>query len=281
MKSNCKTRTSRFLMLAGRILMLAGLLLSGCSGPSQITVTGIGTVQSEVPFLPEGRAPEAPDTGTPADGSADTGVQANETADADAPAKGSAETGETAKGSSEACENAKDSVPSGTEQIAVYVCGAVKKPGVCYLPFGARVCDALEAAGGFTADADSQWLNQAKLLADGEMLIVYTAEETAQMKDQGVLRGDAAPADAQSKAGAAASDAVETPGSGASGEAKINLNTASKEQLMTLPGIGDAKADAIIRYRTETGLFASTEDVMNISGIKNSVYEKIRDRVTV
>ena len=92
MKSNCKTRTSRFLMLAGRILMLAGLLLSGCSGPSQITVTGIGTVQSEVPFLPEGRAPEAPDTGTPADGSADTGVQANETADADASSKGSAET---------------------------------------------------------------------------------------------------------------------------------------------------------------------------------------------
>ena len=61
----------------------------------------------------------------------------------------------------------------------------------------------------------------------------------------------------------------------------INLNTATKEQLMTLPGIGEAKADAIIRYRTETGLFASTEDVMNISGIKNSVYEKIRDKVTV
>ena len=68
---------------------------------------------------------------------------------------------------------------------------------------------------------------------------------------------------------------------GADAGGLVNLNTASKEQLMTLPGIGEAKADAIIRYRTETGLFASTEDVMNISGIKNSVFNRIKDRITV
>ena len=61
----------------------------------------------------------------------------------------------------------------------------------------------------------------------------------------------------------------------------MNLNTASREELMTLPGIGEAKADAIIRYRTEVGLFASTEDVMNISGIKEGVFEKLKDLVKI
>ena len=255
MKWNNMTGSVRFPWLAGSVLVLAGLMLSGCSGPSQITVSGISTVQSEIPFLPESSA---------ADG-----------ADAGEAEKESMAVGEPAKESVAADDAAKLS------QIAVYVCGAVKKPGVCYLHSGARVCDALEAAGGFTKSADSQWLNQAKLLADGEMLIVYTSEETAQMKEKGVLRGDIAPADAQNGAGAAADTAVESTGQGTGSEDKINLNTATKEQLMTLPGIGEAKADAIIRYRTETGLFASTEDVMNISGIKNSVYEKIRDQVTV
>ena len=72
-----------------------------------------------------------------------------------------------------------------------------------------------------------------------------------------------------------------SPSPADAGSTLINLNTATKEQLMTLPGIGEAKADAIIRYRTESGYFASPEDVMNISGIKNSIFEKIRDQITV
>ena len=165
-----------------------------------------------------------------------------------------------------------------SEEIAVYVCGAIQSPGVVYLPAGARVCDALEKAGGFTERADSQWLNQAKLLSDGEMLIVYTKEETAAMSEQGIAMGGTMPLQGLSAGDDSGSTVPGSPSPADAVVTLINLNTASKEQLMTLPGIGDAKADAIIRYRTETGLFASTEDVMNISGIKNSVYEKIRDR---
>ena len=279
MKWNNMTGPVRFLVLAGSILVLAGLMLSGCSGPSQITVSGIGTVQSEMPFLPEGSAADEMDTGEPAKNT----IAAEPAKDSVAvkPAKDSM-AADPAKDSM-AAESVKGSDPRESVQIAVYVCGAVKKPGVCYLPSGARVCDALEAAGGFTKSADSQWLNQAELLYDGEMLIVYTSVETAQMKEQGILPGDTVPAHAISgSAGSSASvPSANAVFEGAGGEALVNLNTASKEQLMTLPGIGEAKADAIIRYRTETGLFASTEDVMNISGIKNSVYEKIRDKVTV
>ena len=164
-----------------------------------------------------------------------------------------------------------------SDELAVYVCGAVHNPGVYYLPGGARICDAIEASGGFSQSADTEWLNQAKLLTDGEMLIVYTKEETARMLEEGIARGGFVP----SESSGSGSEPGSSGDAADAGAGRINLNTASKEQLMTLPGIGEAKADAIIRYRTETGLFASTEDVMNISGIKNSIYDKIRDLVTV
>lgn len=177
------------------------------------------------------------------------------------------------------------------EQIAVYVCGAVRNPGVYYLDSGSRICDALEAAGGFDDSADMSWLNQARVLQDGEMLSVCTKDEADALRAQGLipltLQDAAAVNNVTGSSGAntgtggvpADRKGEEKLSSGQSG--KVNLNTGSKEELMSLPGIGEAKADAIIRYRTETGWFASAEDVMNISGIKNSIYEKIRDRITV
>ena len=254
MKQNIKQNSSwnafRYLSDVS-ILFLAVFLMAGCSGPSEITVTGIRSVQSEVQ---------------------DTDVSENQ----DSPVRAS--------------NTAAESIPSPSEQIAVYVCGAVQKPGVCYLPPGARVCDAVDAAGGFSASADSEWLNQAKMLADGEMLIVYTMDETRQMKEQGIARGGVMPADnpaagnnqaAMSGLGSSPDSGTGVPDASNNGSSLVNLNTASKEELMSLPGIGEAKADAIIRYRTESGFFASTEDVMNISGIKNSIYDKIKDKVTV
>lgn len=160
--------------------------------------------------------------------------------------------------------------------IVVYVRGAVKKPGVYRLPDGSRVYEAIGAAGGFSPDADQEWLNQAELLADGEMLTVSTLEETSKFKAAG---------DGQTQGASAAGSTDQKVISGkagvSSGEGLLNLNSATKDQLMTLPGIGEAKADAIIRYREENGPFASPEDVMNISGIKDSVYSKIKDRITV
>ena len=155
-------------------------------------------------------------------------------------------------------------------QLAVYVCGAVFSPGVYYLPPGSRVCDAIDAAGGFSGDADTQWLNLARPVNDSEMLSVCTTEETASLKELGI--GPDQVPDRQGLSGAGETG-------GLSG--KIDLNSASAEQLMTLPGIGESKAEAIIRYREESGPFSCTEDVMNISGIKDRVYSQIKDRITV
>lgn len=233
-------RTVQFLLLTGMTVFLCG----ACAGPSEIRVTGARyEAQTELTV--------------PRDG--ETGGSARE-------AEGSS--AEHPPADTDAAEGALSPVPAGTD-IRVYVCGAVREPAVYALSPDARVCDAISAAGGFTDDADTQWLNQAQKLSDGQMLVVYTAEETARMEQQGVLRADGG--------SVPRTDAS----SAAPGKDMVNLNTASREELMTLPGIGESKADSIIRYREETGPFASPEDVMNISGIKDSVYSRMKDRITV
>jgi competence protein ComEA len=146
---------------------------------------------------------------------------------------------------------ASENSPSDT--LFVYICGAVESPGVYELESGSRICDVLELAGGFSGEADTGCLNLAELVSDGEKVYVPTEDETA---------GDAA--------------AQEEEASG-----KVNINTASKEILVTLPGIGESKADSIIAYRTEHGDFSSIEDIMEIPGIKEAVFSKIKELITV
>lgn len=147
--------------------------------------------------------------------------------------------------------------------IYVYVCGAVQAPGVYALQDGMRVYEALAAAGGFREDADTQWLNQAAPVQDGQRLYVYTQEEVQTL----------------------AADASQTTGGDPASEdaahGRVDLNTASKELLMTLPGIGEARAEAILAYRSEHGRFRSIEEIQNISGIKSSLFEKIREKIMV
>ena len=145
-----------------------------------------------------------------------------------------------------------------SQLVYVHVCGAVKNPGVYALLDGARVVDAITAAGGFRKKADETVLNQAELVVDGQRLYVPSKEET---KDSGVVTGE---------------DFSE-----ATSQSLVNLNQATKEQLMTLPGIGEAKAAMIIQYRQEHGAFTAIEDIMNIEGIKEGVFSKIKDYITV
>ena len=149
--------------------------------------------------------------------------------------------------------------------LQVFVCGAVQRPGVYPLPEGARVIDALQAAGGLTGEADPDWLNQAALILDGEKIRVYTREETAQMTDENLLSASGAPGEA-----VFSQESTKT----------VNINTADSDELMTLSGIGQAKADAIIRYREEHGFFATGEEIMQVQGIGPSIYDKIRDYIT-
>lgn len=138
----------------------------------------------------------------------------------------------------------------------VYVCGQVNAPGVYVLAEGSRVCDAFLAAGGLTEEAAKDYWNQARLLSDGEMIYVPTEEEAGER----ILEADNV---------------------GNADDGKININTANKEGLMTLPGIGEAKAESIIAYRDAHGGFSSIEEIMEVEGIKEGMYKKIKDYIEI
>ena len=150
------------------------------------------------------------------------------------------------------------------ETLYVHVCGAVNAPGVYELRTDARIYEALEAAGGMTEDAAADWINQAEALSDGEWIYVPTQEEAEESAQS--VSGQWA--DPNRNAGGSVSD-------------KININTAAKEELMTLSGIGASKAESILKYRQEHGNFQSIEDLKKIEGIKDGVFNKIKDDITV
>ncbi len=135
--------------------------------------------------------------------------------------------------------------------VPVYVCGAVSEPGVYYLAETALKEEALALAGGYDLGAAEGYVNLAETVVSGEKIYFPYEDELAQ--------GDGV-----------------NPNSG-----KVNINTATQEELMTLPGIGASKAQAIIKYREEYGPFQSIEDITNISGIKEGVYNNIKEYIIV
>lgn len=136
-----------------------------------------------------------------------------------------------------------------TNTIYVHVCGAVCKEGVYELPEGSRVFQAIEKAGGFRDDAAVSEVNQAELLEDATRIYIPTIAELLE---------------AQSAK-----------------DGKININKASKEELMTLPGVGESRAESIIQYRNKQGPFKRIEDIMQISGIKEALFQKIQQLIKV
>lgn len=167
----------------------------------------------------------------------------------------------------------------------VHVCGAVKNPGVYELDIGSRVYEAIEEAGGFTEDADESYVNQAQRLKDGAKLIIPTMEQTKSMfvSDFGGMIG-IIDAEETEQAGSGQEDSagvgVVSNGNAVSDD-KININTASEAELCNIPGIGATRAAAIVAYRQEKSGFTSIEDIMNVSGIKEGTYDKIKDRIKV
>ncbi|MBR1743259.1 MAG: helix-hairpin-helix domain-containing protein [Lachnospiraceae bacterium] len=155
------------------------------------------------------------------------------------------------------------SSPETVEECAVSVLGAVKHPGIFRYHGNARIYDAIKARGGFKKNAAKDSVNLAKPLTDGEQIQVLTKKQMRQQKSR--------MADEVSAAGNSEPD---------SGNALLNINKATKEELMELPGIGEAKALLIINYRTEHGSFHTPEELMNISGIKEGIYNKIKAWIT-
>ena len=140
------------------------------------------------------------------------------------------------------------------EYITVFVCGAVKNEGVYELEAGSRANDGLEAEGGFSDDADTVAVNLADVLEDGQKLYFPVGGE--QLPDE-------------SEAGTDASE-----------QRLVNINSADAAELMTLPGIGEAKASQIVEYRRKNGAFSSKEDLKNVSGIGDSIYEKLETYIS-
>lgn len=163
-----------------------------------------------------------------------------------------------------------------TAVIVVYVCGAVLSPGVYELPEDSRINDAVIAAGGFSSEADMTYVNLAAPLVDGMKLKIPTTSETASAGIQADNLSGAASLPETYDAVKADSGMQDSDPAGL-----ININTASREQLMTLPGVGDKVAGRIIEYRDSNGPFRKTEDIMKISGIKEKLFSRIRDKITV
>lgn len=162
---------------------------------------------------------------------------------------------EEAVASEEAAASASEETPASGE-VVVHIAGAVSAPGVYTLPADSRVDDAVRAAGA-TADADLSQLNLAQKLADGQKITVPAAGETP------------APADNAAPSDSSQSDAL------------ININTATQEELETLPSIGEVRAQAIIAYREEHGGFRTTDELMEVSGIGEKIFADISPHITV
>lgn len=162
------------------------------------------------------------------------------------------------------------------EKIIVHISGAVQNEGIVELESGSRVADAIEKAGGLKENAYMDEINLAYQLEDGEKIHIPTVEEQKEKENQ------------ESKVeneSATGSDGTTSKSSNSSinngSQTKININTATEEELDTLPGIGPSTATKILDYRKEKGKFKTIEEIKEVSGIGESKYEKIKDKITV
>lgn len=171
---------------------------------------------------------------------------------------------------------AEESPNVGSGRIFVHVCGAVRREGVYKLPPDARVVDAIRAAGGCTKKAASYGINQAEALKDGVQVYVPTKAELRKETD-GVDRALASIGVEGVRTGLSS----QGMNSGEGGDALININLATKEELMKLNGVGEAKAELIITYRQSKGGFGDIKDIMKIKGIKQKFFDKIKDKICI
>ena len=166
--------------------------------------------------------------------------------------------GEISANSDSSAEDQIDSLP-----IVVYICGEVNKPGVYELEPGSRIFDAINVAGGYSKDAYVESVNLAQVISDEQMIYIPSADDVQNMTEGQII-----------------ANTVDITRNSTS-NSKVNINTASISELTTIPGIGESKANKIISYRTEHGKFNSIEDIMNISGIKEGLFNKVKDYICV
>ena len=165
--------------------------------------------------------------------------------------------------------------------IVIHVTGAVNNQGIVRLEEGARIADAIEQAGGLTEEADVSQINLAYILEDGQKIYIPTKEE---VKEATELRNSLTENQnyiISESGNGVISDSKNGKNNNEKGVGKVDINKASRDELNTLPGIGDVTAERIIEYRENNGDFSKIEDLKEVSGIGEAKYEKIKEMITV
>lgn len=176
-----------------------------------------------------------------------------------------------------------ESIPEESQsvsQVYVHICGAVKNPGVICLQEGSRIFDAVQMAGGFSEDADQDYINQVQLLADGMKITIPTCEEAKALRE--MENADKSLVEEMQTDGLK----LVSSGDGLSEKNKsenglVDINHADISELCTITGIGEGRAKAIVAYREKQGSFTSVEQIMNVEGIKQGTFDKIKDQICI
>ena len=178
-------------------------------------------------------------------------------------------------------ENGTDSDAAGEQEheIYVHICGAVKNPGVYQATSTSRLIDVVQQAGGLEEDAAEEFINLAQSVVDGKQFYIPNRSDVDEKDAMDYVATHATEEEGNSDI---TEDKNEYNNENQREKTKlIDLNQATKEELMTIPGIGDAKAQLILDYRQDNGGFHTIEDVMNIRGIKQGLFQKMKDYITV
>ena len=168
------------------------------------------------------------------------------------------------------------------DYYSVDIKGEVMLPGIYSMKSNSRVIDVIEEAGGLTENADTTVINLSKKIKDEMVIIVYSKEQVLNFaetkKEEEYLQNKCIQVDENSLVNDAC---INSDNSNSVSSGKININKASKDELMTLNGIGEAKARDIISYREKNGNFKTIEEIKNVPGIGESIYASIKENITV
>ena len=163
------------------------------------------------------------------------------------------------------------------EEIIVHVTGAVKKEGIVHLKVGARISDAIDAAGGVTDETNISQVNLAYELEDGQKIYIPSINDKKNDETEQILEKEYV----TSEPGDEIALEEHTEESAKKEKGKININLADETELQEIPGVGEATAKKIIEYREQNGKFGSIEEIKNVSGIGESKYEDLKDFICV
>lgn len=169
-------------------------------------------------------------------------------------------------------ETEKQEEITNVEKVVVDIKGMVASPGVYEVDSTSRVNDVINMAGGLLEGADTSLINLAKIVTDEMTIIIYSSEEVLEKYKEEVCVCDCPEI---------TNDACIDNSTESNDNEIVNINTATKEELTKVPGIGESKAESIIKHREENGNFNTIEDIKNVSGIGESLFEKIKDYITV